>query len=41
MENLELWSTSQIKGQRAIDKLKWAKEIINLYEKDVESGKIT
>lgn len=30
-ENLELWSTSQPAGQRAIDKLEWAKEIIALY----------
>lgn len=31
-ENLELWSTSQPPGQRVEDKVKWAKEIINLYE---------
>lgn len=30
-ENLELWSTSQPPGQRVQDKLKWAKEIIDLY----------
>lgn len=29
--NLELWSTSQPKGQRAIDKLAFAREIIALY----------
>lgn len=29
--NLELWSHSQPSGQRASDKLKWAKEIIRLY----------
>lgn len=32
IENLELWSTSQPRGQRATDKLSWAKEIISLYE---------
>lgn len=32
IENLELWNTSQPPGQRAADKLKWAKEIIELYE---------
>lgn len=31
-ENLELWNTSQPSGQRAKDKLAWAKEIIDLYE---------
>lgn len=31
-ENLELWTKSQPPGQRAVDKLKWAKEIIALYE---------
>jgi len=31
-ENLELWSKSQPKGQRATDKLAWAKEIIRMYE---------
>lgn len=32
IEQLELWSTSQPKGQRAIDKIEWAREIIALYE---------
>jgi hypothetical protein len=31
-ENLELWSTSQPPGQRVADKLKWAKEIIEMYD---------
>ncbi len=31
ISNLELWSTSQPKGQRVEDKLEWAREIINLY----------
>lgn len=32
IENLELWSTSQPAGQRVEEKLKWAKEFINIYE---------
>ena len=32
IENLELWNTSQPAGQRIEDKLKWAKQIIKLYE---------
>lgn len=32
IENLELWSHSQPRGQRAQDKLAWAHEIIALYE---------
>jgi hypothetical protein len=31
-ENLELWSTFQPAGQRVVDKLSWAHEIINRYE---------
>jgi hypothetical protein len=31
LENLELWSHSQPRGQRVEDKLAWAKEIIELY----------
>lgn len=31
LENLELWSTGQPRGQRAIDKLVWAREIVALY----------
>jgi HNH endonuclease len=30
-ENLELWNRSQPPGQRAIDKLAWARRIIELY----------
>lgn len=30
-ENLELWSSSQPKGQRVEDKLRWAREIIAIY----------
>jgi hypothetical protein len=32
MKNLELWSKSQPPGQRVIDKLAWAREILALYE---------
>jgi hypothetical protein len=31
IENLELWSTSQPEGQRALDKLSWARKIIAMY----------
>lgn len=31
IENLELWSTSQPSGQRVVDKVKWAREILALY----------
>lgn len=32
IENLELWSTSQPRGQRVEDKVVWAKELLALYE---------
>lgn len=38
IENLELWNTSQPKGQRVEDKLEWAREILRQYE---NHGKIT
>lgn len=36
IENLELWSIQQPQGQRVIDKIKWAQEIIEQY-KDIIS----
>lgn len=32
IENLELWTTSQPKGQRVKDKLAWAEEILQKYQ---------
>lgn len=32
LENLELWSKSQPSGQRVADKVKWAKELLSIYE---------
>jgi hypothetical protein len=32
IENLELWNTSQPCGQRIEDKVRWAKEILQLYD---------
>ncbi len=32
VENLELWSESHPSGQRVIDKLKWAREILDFYK---------
>ena len=40
LENLELWSTSHPHGQRVIDKVKWAKELLALYEPSIEAGLI-
>lgn len=38
--NLELWSHSQPRGQRAVDKLAWAREIIALYQPLEDAGLI-
>jgi hypothetical protein len=32
LSNLELWNTTQPSGQRIEDKIKWAKEILKIYE---------
>jgi hypothetical protein len=31
-ENLELWSKAQPYGQRVVDKVKWARELLAFYE---------
>jgi hypothetical protein len=36
-ENLELWVKSQPSGQRPQDLVKWAREILRLYEAEVET----
>ncbi len=36
IENLELWGTSQPKGQNILDKVEWAKEILSLYESELD-----
>lgn len=38
IENLELWNTSQPKGQRVVDKVAWAIELLERYEPGVLSG---
>lgn len=38
IENLELWTTSQPRGQRVTDKVAWAKELLALYEPEALSG---
>lgn len=35
IENLELWSTRQCKGQRVEDKINWCKEFLQQYDFDV------
>jgi hypothetical protein len=35
IENLELWSTSQPKGQRVADKVRWARELLDMYETEL------
>lgn len=37
-ENLELWSSSQPRGQRVEDKIAWAWEIINRYDSKVSAA---
>ena len=32
IENLELWSSAHPPGQRVVDKLKWARELIDTYK---------
>ena len=36
IENLELWSSAQPRGQRVEDKVKWAREILALYGEEMK-----
>lgn len=40
LENLELWSSSHPAGQRVVDKVAWAKEILNQYEPEALARQI-
>lgn len=40
LDNLELWVLSHPPGQKPQDLVRWAKEILEIYEKDVEEGKV-
>lgn len=40
VENLELWSTSQPSGQRVVDKIEWAKDILMKYERTYFIGEV-
>lgn len=41
LANLELWSKSQPSGQRVVDKLAWARELIAQYRDEFDQGKLT
>lgn len=41
IENLELWSTSQPSGQRIEDKVKWAKELLKLYDPEFLTSEVS
>lgn len=39
IENLELWSKRQPPGQRVVDHVQWAKEILRVYEPEALAKK--
>lgn len=40
IENLELWTVSQPPGQRVVDKIAWARELLRQYEGEEIAGKL-
>jgi hypothetical protein len=40
IENLELWSSTQPSGQRIEDKIKWAVELLKLYDPSLLSDSV-
>jgi hypothetical protein len=38
IENLELWTGHQPRGQRVIDQVQWAEEILLRYRQEIEDG---
>jgi hypothetical protein len=38
IENLELWTGHQPRGQRVIDQVKWAEEILSRYRQEIDDG---
>lgn len=41
MENLELWTKSHPPGQRVVDKISWAKELLRLYESNPQTANLS
>lgn len=41
ISNLELWSTAQPKGQRVVDKVRWAEEILAMYAPELLVSRIS
>ena len=40
IENLELWSTSHPYGQRVVDKIEWAIELLKSYQPDILNKRV-